>query len=227
MPPSLLPAPIEQLVAWGQYMHWCHLQYQRVHPGARKAGHARRLGVVSHWLAAEFVVLEGWEALKLSSARISRLLAAYPEHKDLLRRCRNAVYHFQKEPIDPRIERVLSGTNEELRWAAALHFEFQGVLLSLSDQLRLAGADGRSIASGLAGAIGWFPRHPFSSKIKKLERLCKQAERLIDVEDTPPSKNAKKFIATARATLAEVDMYPVATSLSRWRDERPSSQAAE
>lgn len=212
---SLLPAPVEQLIAWGQYMHWAHIQFGNFRSFDPAGEQASRIGIVAHWLAAEHVVLEGWTDLKISDQRVTRLLSVYPEHANLLRRCRNAVYHFQKSPLDDRLTRMLLGEDEEITWSVALHFEFQGVLLQLADQLRSAGAHGRQVVVSLAGAIGWFPRHPYADEVEPLLASCREYEEVVGSSNSPEADNARVHIAQIRAELAALDMYPLTSSLKR------------
>jgi hypothetical protein len=173
------------------------------------------IGAVAHWLASEYVVFEGWQELGLRSVRVSQLLSAYPEHKELLRRCRNGVYHFQKQPLDPRIGTVLNDQHEELRWSIALHFEFQGTLLRLSDKLKLHGSDGRQAAIELSRAIGWFPKHPYSVEIERLEAVCAELEAAVGLDLSAQAQDARAYIEASRNEIEALDMYPLTTSLRR------------
>ncbi len=123
------------LLAWGQYLHWCDLQFKQFSSLTNGAEGDSDIGAAAYWLASEYVVLEGWQEIGDNDAKIDRLLALYPENIDLLRRCRNAVYHFQKEVLDTRIIKCLSDENEVLLWSVALHFEFQR-FFKLAVQLR-------------------------------------------------------------------------------------------
>ena len=171
-------------------------------------------------------MLEGWKELGLNSPRISLLLGAYPEHTELLRRCRNAIYHFQKTAIDPRIERMIQDESEELRWAAALHFEFQGFFLQFSDRLRFLGPQGREAIEGIAEAIGWFPVHPFADKIKQLEELCTESEKFMNSSDEVTARSAREFIDQSRKMIEGLDLYPLTTRLSRITAIKPSAGVA-
>jgi hypothetical protein len=220
---TYFPVPVERLIAWGQYMHWAELQFARFKALPSDRADAVAIGTVAHWLAAEYVVLEGWLAVGLTSTRISQLLAAYPEHKDLLRRCRNGVYHFQDRPLDPRIGRVLKDQDEELRWSVALHFEFHGTLLRLSDNLRLRGPLGPQAALELSGAIGWFPEHPYADQVERLEALCFEFEAAVGADQSAEADDARAFIETSRTAIESLDMYPLTSSLRRFVTPSPSS----
>ncbi len=217
---QLLPAPFEHLVAWGQYLHWAQLQLERFRSCSESTDESERLGAVAHWLAAEYVALEGWIELGLQSVRVSTLLGAYLEHKDLLRRCRNAVYHFQKAPLDPRLLRVLQDEDEEIRWATALHFELQAVLLMLQDQLRMGSVHHREVADIMARAIGWFPTHPYAEQIESVSKLCAEFEELLRDDHSAAAESERDYIAGMRAQMAFLDMYPLSTALKRLQSPR-------
>lgn len=53
---------------------------------------------MSYWYGGLYVVIEGWQRLKLSDDIIDNLLIS--SNVQLLKRYRNGVFHFQKEYID-------------------------------------------------------------------------------------------------------------------------------
>lgn len=55
---------------------------------------------LSHWYAALFVIVEGWQEFDLSDPEIDALLSS--PNVDLLRRFRNGVCHYQRNYADPR-----------------------------------------------------------------------------------------------------------------------------
>jgi len=55
---------------------------------------------LSHWYAALYVVVEGWQELQLTDPEINPLLTS--ANLDLLRRFRNGVCHYQRNYSDPR-----------------------------------------------------------------------------------------------------------------------------
>jgi hypothetical protein len=82
----------------------------------------RALEYMSYWYAGLFVVIEGWKALKLRDAALETLLRS--PNVALLRRFRNAVFHYQKNFLDHRlVEMVSEGQNAEA-WVENLGREF-------------------------------------------------------------------------------------------------------
>jgi|GEM_PF-4706241 len=76
---------------------------------------------LSLWYSLLYVVVEGWEHLKLYDKNVNKLLQS--ENTDLLRRYRNATFHYQELNDDPRVIRVM-GDPEINHWANQLHVAF-------------------------------------------------------------------------------------------------------
>lgn len=66
-----------------------------------------------------FVVIEGFRELKCKDERVENLLAA-ENYVDLLRRFRNGVFHYQKEPMDPRLVTFMTRENSG-KWIREMH----------------------------------------------------------------------------------------------------------
>lgn len=213
---ELNEASFLKVASWGQYVHWAELQFRQFRILTPESNEAAAIGLAAHWLAAEYVVLEGWEKMKLEDARIASLLSHYPEHRDALRRCRNAVYHFQAGPLDPRLSAYLADKNEELRWCAALHHEFQRYLLAVAATFNARGAAGRELVDAMTGAIGWFPRHPLEDQLQQVRELCLRFEQMLAEDDNPvEAKEAREFLDATRRQIASLDLYPLPSLLSR------------
>jgi hypothetical protein len=62
-----------------------------------------------NWLASLNVLIEGWSRLKLSDPRIDASLSRLKQDGDLkvLKAFRNAVYHFEPDPVDSRFVQLL------------------------------------------------------------------------------------------------------------------------
>jgi hypothetical protein len=66
-----------------------------------------------HWLSGLFVVVEGFNKLKLRDARVQRL---FKEHMQHLKRMRHETYHFVSK-VEPDTSLVIRQVN----WAEELH----------------------------------------------------------------------------------------------------------
>ena len=74
------------------------------------------------WLGTLYVVVEGWQATKLSDPTIDQLLTS--NHVSALRRFRNWLFHFQKRYLDERFK-ILTKSPEVIDWAVTLMHEFE------------------------------------------------------------------------------------------------------
>lgn len=84
-----------------------------------------------HWFASLFVVVEGYEELCqkdpcLKDLRINALLSD-TVHRDLLRRFRNGVYHYQSNYFDDRLREFTKEKPAE--WASDLHDAFSAFFI--------------------------------------------------------------------------------------------------
>ena len=77
---------------------------------------------MSYWYSSLYVLIEGWHSLGLQDKEIDRLLAS--PYVDLLRRYRNAVFHFQKRFSDKRFIELMLVGREGVDWVRQLHGEF-------------------------------------------------------------------------------------------------------
>lgn len=77
---------------------------------------------MSYWYAGLYVVIEGWNELKLNDAKIDTLLKM-AEFVGLLRRYRNGVFHFQADYFDKRFVDVLSQEKDYVKWIRKLNSE--------------------------------------------------------------------------------------------------------
>ncbi len=81
---------------------------------------------LSYWLAALYVVIEGWQQLGLKSQRVDELLDR--EHVDLLKGYRNCVYHFQPDYLAERVKKFLKA-DDPVEWASSVHDQFSRFFL--------------------------------------------------------------------------------------------------
>ncbi len=79
------------------------------------------------WLGTLYVVVEGWQATKLSDPKIDQLLTS--THVSALRRFRNWLFHFQERYLDERFK-ILTKSPEVIDWAVTLMHEFERYFLA-------------------------------------------------------------------------------------------------
>lgn len=207
---------IALLAAWGQYLHWAHLQFERYATSEEHAHIAERTATVAHWLASEYVALEGWKELGLAGKNVSKLITLYPEHVETLRRCRNAVYHFQKELLDERIAKCLRNEAEELTWAVALHEEFQRYLVVYLYNLNGSFKEQAEVADEVAATIGWFPEKTVTGAQFRIKRKCLKFEEMLDGNRSIEAEDGRKLIAETMKKVVELTSDEHLVALSRW-----------
>ena len=88
-----------------------------------KDGHSWEfLTYLDYWLSALFVVVEGFNKLKLKDARVQRL---FSPHVSQLKELRHETYHFViQRKIEPRL-------SKQLNWAEELHAAIDAHILEL------------------------------------------------------------------------------------------------
>ena len=96
--------------------------------------HSRSLALFV-WYGLLFVVIEGYQELKLKDNAIDELLKR-TELVDLLRRLRNGTFHYQKNPLNPRITNFLLH-DDTAKWLNQVNRAFNKFFV---EKLRAAGA---------------------------------------------------------------------------------------
>lgn len=214
---------VSRMLAWGQYLHWAHLQLEQFVQLPDDGEMSIRIASVSHWLAAEYVVLEGWGELGITGGHVSKLLELYPEHRETLRRCRNAVYHFQNEPLDQRIVKCVQNEDEELTWTIALHEEFQRFLAAYPYLHAGSFAEQAELADEIAAGIGWFPEHTLTGSQYRILRKGKQLYELVQDDLSSRGDEIRAMIVQTSDEIVSLRYDNHLTALKRWPIERTSN----
>jgi hypothetical protein len=68
---------------------------------------------MSYWYGALYVVVEGWQELKLSDSEVDKLLSS--SNVNLLRRFRNSVFHYQKSYMSDKFL-DFTGAEDTVPW---------------------------------------------------------------------------------------------------------------
>ena len=112
-----MPEKIIEVASCGKYIYRSDIdRHNFEHRVQNDDSGIRFFTYSSQWLASLYVVAEGWDSLKLSDTAIDKLLSVYEDYVLIIKRCRNAVYHYQKDILDKRIEKAVSN-KELLVWA--------------------------------------------------------------------------------------------------------------
>jgi hypothetical protein len=96
-------------------------------PRRSKLDQLRTFLYLSYWYAALYVVVDGWQELGLADARVDPLLE--PAKLELLRRHRNAVFHYQPDYVPEKMLALMREGATIAEWARTLHFEIGDAIL--------------------------------------------------------------------------------------------------
>jgi len=159
----------EPVLAWSRYLCWAEMLYARFarfakgDPDMKNVKNTwRAFALFSQWLASLYVLVEGWEHLGVTDAGLDKLLSgqAAPGYRDLLRRYRNAVFHYKPRLAEVRFAEFVREGPEVALWAMRLHRQFVRFLwewLELQD-MRLGWSRGaKDTRRAVRSLIGWVP----------------------------------------------------------------------
>jgi len=176
----------EKLLAWARYLFWCEMMRRQVDAYMAEKGSkpdiAEWLGIEAYWCASLFVVVEGWEANGFSDSVIEQLLAHPAGYKALLRKFRNAVFHYQPALIEPRMLDFLRADN---MWSFTLHDEFCRFFRDWVDTFPGSGELKTQYLKDIAGIVGWIPDRPGEQEISDLEQMVNQLAGIVATDGQP------------------------------------------
>jgi hypothetical protein len=87
-----------------------------------------KLAVIQVWYALLYVVIKGYLELKENDEVIDKLLQNQ-ENIDFLRRFRNAIFHYQKKPLNEKLTDFLYAEDSEI-WIRELNAAFSNFFMS-------------------------------------------------------------------------------------------------
>ena len=175
-------------MALGQYIHWADMHYEYKEKLDDDCSESIFIGVMSHWIAAQYVVIEGWKELKLKDKAIDNLLDSYPDYVDIFRRCRNAVYHYQSKVFDKKMQNAMK-ENELYEWLLALKWEFERFFYLYPFYEFGYGKESVKFGEEYFGCVGWRPKDHLGVKWFELFSICRNY--FLDNELNELEKNAE------------------------------------
>lgn len=148
---------LKEVASWGQYLHWAQLNVDRwICPEDHTE--AESIAVAYQFFASMYVVIEGWKQLKIEDSKIDGILSQNIEGVELLRRARNAVYHFQKEMHGEK----MSGFANELGrddWVIPLYHQFVRFLGEYPKKVYPFDEREEEFTSRFYDILGWKPEY--------------------------------------------------------------------
>lgn len=151
-----------QIYAWARYVFWAEVecqQYEAYEPVENEPTLGRSTVLMLQWYAALWVAIEGWRECPLSDETVDELLTdpAFEQNIQLLRRFRNGVYHYQRDPINERLLAFLRQGEHAVTWAFLLHDEFKRVVWEVAHPPGVDPSVQRELEDAIHGIIGWLP----------------------------------------------------------------------
>jgi hypothetical protein len=124
----------DEVVTLSRYFVWADTMKNHFEEALRKRGNVDLSApggmdiamYMSLWYGCLYVVIEAWRELGLRDQEVDNLLAS--GHADLLRRYRNAVFHYQKEYWPEKFVAFLREGESSAAWVRAVHNELQRYL---------------------------------------------------------------------------------------------------
>ena len=118
----------DSLITLHRYYIWANklrVDFQNILKNKGKISKAKydieALMYMSLWYGMLYVVIEGWQNLKLNDEIIDKLLKS--QYTNLLKRYRNGVFHFQKKYKDERFDN-LDKEKDAVKWIVDVNKEF-------------------------------------------------------------------------------------------------------
>jgi hypothetical protein len=105
-----------------------------------------------------YAVIEGWKELQLESPIINSILERQGPVVELLRRCRNAAFHYQSDLMIPKLAQLLKAGDKHVIFVHQIHDEFVRYYWNRVEGLCGTEQEKTELKSSLRHLAGWFPR---------------------------------------------------------------------
>lgn len=202
---------LSKIISWGRYLYWadiCKTRMEAVfesYESSAEIPNGLFVAYASQWYASLYVIVEGWRELKLADTIIDKLLEEHEALLALLKRYRNGVFHFQTNILDDRFTGFVKTKDNSYLWARLLHEEFTRFFSDWLASLAPDTSQRHEIENSVEGIIGWIPRETFTTRLRALNELLAESEKLIQTgsEDSEAARNFRESIEFAKDKIAE------------------------
>jgi hypothetical protein len=172
--------PVEKMFAFARYLSWADLQDRLFEtemgnqPNSSDADAGREhewrwFGLMCYWYASLHVVIEAWDELGFTDPVVDRLLAHPMDYRRLLRRYRNAVFHYQDSVLSPKIVELLETGGVHVYWVRALHDEMVRAFNEYLGGLVVTDEQRSELRESIQSIVNWYP-HRETRAVDSLER---------------------------------------------------------
>lgn len=206
---------IYKQMALGQYIYWSRLQFDSfIYSANQNKTDEEILGRYVHWLSSLHVVIEGWDEQSCTDVRIDKILDTYKEYREILRKCRNAVYHYQKSQVDKRIKTALAQL-EMKEWASILQNEFECYIYMYPFKNFGLCYETYELHEAFLASIGWIPNNHLID-MQDLYLLCVNYVYQNELNNLEKTKENDAKIAATWVEMEKIRDSEVESMLSRW-----------
>lgn len=198
---SSLELPIENFVYWHNPPGFVYMMY---------------------FFGGLYTLIEGWKELALSDPVIDSILAHQAPLIDLLRRCRNAAFHYQADPLIPKLGQFLKTGERHIVLAHQLHEEFVRYYWSWVEKRHGTEEEKAQLKESLRRLVGWFPRTLKDDEREIRSNLASMMTELLR-EDISREAREKGIEAKNVCEVALVENRRASEELGRIRDRNLAS----
>jgi hypothetical protein len=196
---------MEQFFAWLRYLYWADLARQDWDDFAAREGNADEwvcwwgsFARMSHFYAAEYVVIEGWREAKFSDAVIDEVLNRWPDLLELLRLYRNGVFHYQPKLVESRFIGFLKESENSMPLVYYLHSEFCRYYWAYVDLFPGSPEERSELRDSLLAIVGWIPEELIEAKASHLRQVANEAIVLTQGQGGPQAEDLRNTAVEAR-----------------------------
>lgn len=137
-------------------------------------------------------------AIRYTDRVIDALLAHPNGYKNLLRRYRNGIYHYQRELLDSRLLTFLGTGDEHVLWVQVLHREFQRLLRQHVERCCPDEGSKAELKAAIQDLTGYHPDEPTRRHMEAT------LARALKVENTEPSPELREQHAEIQGSVADL-----------------------
>jgi len=171
---------VDQTFAFARYLSWADLlktlfraEMAREAPVSDtdefREHEWRWFGLMCYWYSSIHVVIEAWDQMGFADPVIDRLLAHPRQFRTLLRRYRNAVFHYQSSLLDPRFVELLEHGAAHVYWVEALHEELIRFFAEHLASLMVTNEQRAEQRDHVEAVVHWYPRRE-APQLESLQR---------------------------------------------------------
>jgi len=185
-----IEAIVQRTLSFGRYLSWADLlnrlyeeELERTPASEeddQEQGHKWRcLGLMCYWYGSLNVVVDAYDEIMLSDPVVDRLLAHPRGFRNLLRRYRNGVFHFQESLLDRRLRDLLEEGAAHAYWVRALHDELIRAYTEYLDRLVVTEEQRMELRKAIESMLHWYP-YRYTPAFQSLERVISHGRETLE-----------------------------------------------